>query len=136
MLNNLQRLGVRNMEKQTTRRLLSYVIFEYKDNYGWAYWMDIDNGPSGKFSLILGDAYIIGEALVMTSWKTRTDSNESSWEEVEKVLSKYQKWDKTKYFVKLVDFSSSMVRICENGEFASEEETKRIRKELEFERNR
>lgn len=114
-------------------RLGGYVIEEGEGGeLRWGTY--VDEGECG-WSVFSGYAMVKLDTLIISSWKVAS-SLEQSWEETERWYESLPEWDKTNYFVKMVDMGGISLMDCKTLQRASEEEQERIMLKLGFYRSK
>jgi hypothetical protein len=94
--------------------LRGFLIQLSNDKYHWAKFRDLEG-----HEVFTGDAVVIRETIVMSSWKVR-DGNDKV-EDPAKMLATLPHWDRTKYYIKIVDFGNSGLCDCKTGDEIQDE---------------
>ena len=115
-----------------TYELNGYIVFKTsKGDYGWVTHLF---EKTDKFrSVMLGNASIKGNTLLMGAWHTESDDKYVKHEkDVEALMNFLSKWDKTEYYTKIVDIGPSFLLNCKDGKNAPEEIVKKTMINLGF----
>lgn len=88
-------------------RLGPYVIEDSNKGLAWGTWHE-DNKILYR---IVGRGWIQKGVLILSHWKVR-ETEKYSAEEIEKDIKKFPKWNKTKYFIEMMDIGPTHLRSC------------------------
>jgi len=110
-------------------KLGQFVIIYYHGEIDWEYCLEEDDGPLSVFA---GWALVRGDVLLMSPWKICDKAEWQTLDEFRKWRDSLPMWDKTTYFVKMVDMGGTKLMDCKTLLPASEEEQERIMPKLGF----
>lgn len=115
-------------------KLGQFVIIYYHGEVDWEYCMKENDG---LLSLTAGEAWIENcDVLLMSAWKVREKAEWKSLDEFNKWRDSLPMWDKTIYFVKMVDMGGTCLMDCKTLQPAPVEVVERIMPKLGFTRSK
>ena len=115
-------------------KLGQFVIIYYHSEIDWEYCLEEDDG---LLSVFAGRAWIEDCAvLLMSTWKICDKAEWKTLDEYSKWRDSLPVWDKTPYFVKMVDMGGTRLMDCKTLQPASKEEEERIMPKLGFTRSK
>ena len=115
-------------------KLGQFVIIYYHGEIDWEYCLEEDDG---LLSVFAGRAWIEDcDVLLMSAWKICDKAEWKTLDEYSKWRDSLPVWDKTPYFVKMVDMGGTRLMDCRTLQPSSKEEQERIMPKLGFSRTK
>jgi hypothetical protein len=99
-----------------------------------AWEQEVDFQERGGLSTFTGRAWVVGEVLLMSSWKVLGESRFRDMAEAVEAANALPVWDRTPYFLKLADIGHSGLLDCKTFQPVSEEIRERLMPALGFKR--
>jgi hypothetical protein len=128
---------MKTKQEQETEQWRQWRLREYliggkgdSDRLHWGMWAYVHS--EDILDWFTGHAWIVGEVLLLSSWKCCGGAEEKNLDEVEKVLNSLPNWDRTPYYLKMADIGNSGIRDCKTDELVSDEIQNRLMPQLGF----
>jgi hypothetical protein len=116
------------LEQEQQWNLHGYIIGKSKnaDRYYWATyneWIDRGDCKGICWSVMTGKAWLdeSADTISLSPWKCEENSDLNTQDDVDKFMGSLPLWEKTKYWQKGTDFSSSGLMDCKTGELITDD---------------
>jgi len=125
--------------KEEQRWNLQGYVLEGDGSSGWRNFVWWDCEGREDMEVFWGHTWIEHDTIIMGPWKVGDyprDGEPQTEEELDSYMKPLPRWDKTRYYVKMVDIGMSGLMDCQTGEPAPDEVAERIMPKLGFTRSK